>query len=335
MDSLENKISLPPKDTINIFRNNLDAKLYYKDFEGIIHSIEYDEDVYRIYSVDGLLPFNKVNPKYLLKEKIELIKFTAQEFLFKLVKEQIVQQIINRVSGGGFNGATGPTGYTGYTGPQGATGYTGYTGPIGATGFTGYTGAGNFTGYTGYTGPQGATGYTGYTGPGITIAAEENTTPVTDDAGPAGLNTVKFYAFFTVPSTYKYYEITGIEWKNGATVNGSIGCGVDFIDPNSPTNPSNVTVSNVCIGLNTTQTPINSVQRNSNISPNWVRAGKTLGAWISFSSNTATARFQTGLSSVNIQKTVPYTTTPPYTDATAWGANTSHIYIKVYLKGVN
>src|SRR3990167_133266 len=69
----------------------------------------------------------------------------------------------------------------------------------------------------------------------VTEQAEANTTPVTDNANFDAVAGVRYYAFFTLPSTEKLYYITGIEWKNGTTVAGNIQAGVDVVNANPPT----------------------------------------------------------------------------------------------------
>ena len=64
------------------------------------------------------------------------------------------------------------------------------------------------------------------------------------------------YAFFTLPSTEKFYIITGIEWKNGGTVAGNVVCGVDLVDANPPTLAGTV---NVAVGTQIAQSGTSAV----------------------------------------------------------------------------
>ena len=43
------------------------------------------------------------------------------------------------------------------------------------------------------------------------VGAEQNNTPTADNAEQNGINGVRRYEFFTLPTTYEFYIITGIE----------------------------------------------------------------------------------------------------------------------------
>ncbi len=160
-------------------------------------------------------------------------------------------------------------------------------------------------------------------------AAEANTTPVTDDS--EGLSPdIRNYAFFTLPSTEKWYIITGIEWKNGTAVAGNVVCGVDIIDANPPTLNGKPLVA---LGQEIAASGTNSVQRNSRISSNPIRGGTILGAWVNFNNTSQKMRFFTG-GSQNQNFTETYTATPGNQNTTAWNATTTRQYIKVYYTGI-
>src|SRR3990167_8282998 len=70
---------------------------------------------------------------------------------------------------------------------------------------------------------------------GFFETTEQNTTPISDNADFTVVAGTRYYAFFTFPTTEKFYIITEIEWKNGATAAGNVICGVDIIDADPPT----------------------------------------------------------------------------------------------------
>ena len=162
----------------------------------------------------------------------------------------------------------------------------------------------------------------------ISESTEGNTTPVTDtgELNPTAGN--RYYAFFTLPTTDPLYQITGIEWKNGTAVAGNVIAGIDLVDADPPTNNHTPLVTLV---TEVAQTGTSAVQRNSDVATNTIRGGTILGAWISFSSASATYRYATG-SSQNQQKATAYDNTPLSAEATAWTASTNRAYIKVYYR---
>ena len=159
--------------------------------------------------------------------------------------------------------------------------------------------------------------------------AEQNTTPVTDGADFTAVAGTRYYAFFTLPTTEKHYIITGIEWKNGATVSGDVVCGVDIVNADPPTV---VSVPNLAVGY-VTQAGTSTIQRESVIASKLVRGGTICGGWVSCSSGTATLREQTGLGSQNQSKATSFDQSPDSNDTTAWTATTARKYLKIYFRG--
>ena len=164
----------------------------------------------------------------------------------------------------------------------------------------------------------------------LALTTETNIAVVTDNADFTAVAGVRYYAFFTLPSTEKLYKITGIEWKNGATVTGDIVAGIDYVDANPP---SNVTALLGTLALVTAASGVSAVQRVSTVASQIYPASSVLGAFISCSSSSQTLREQTGLSSQNQSKATAYTVSPSLSDSTAWTATTARKYIKVYYQG--
>jgi hypothetical protein len=164
----------------------------------------------------------------------------------------------------------------------------------------------------------------------LTASSEANTTPVTDGADFTATAGTRYYAFFTLPTTETLYIITGIEWKNGATVSGNVTAGIDVVNADPPTIPATPLL---VIAQEVAQSGTSAVQRVSAVSSTLIRGGTICGAWVSCSSGTATLREQTGLSSQNQSKATSYSATPASSDTTAWTATTARKYLKVYYRG--
>lgn len=165
---------------------------------------------------------------------------------------------------------------------------------------------------------------------GIQIQTEASSTPVTDGADFTVTAGRRYYAFITLPTSESLYTITGIEWKNGATVSGNITCGIDIVDADPPTlagTPLLAVTSEVAAS------GTSSVQRNSVVSNCMIPSGTLVGVWVSCSSGTHTLREQTGLGSQNQLKATAYSAAPGTQDTTAWTTATARKYIKLYYKG--
>ena len=163
----------------------------------------------------------------------------------------------------------------------------------------------------------------------IVETSESNTTPITDGADFTVTAGHRYYAFFTFPSTEKFYIVTAIEWKNGASVSGTIMSGVDAVNADPPTN---VSTPLAALGIELSQTGTSVVQKNTRIASSIFRAGTICGAWVSCSAAT-TLREQTGLGSQNQQKATSYAANPYLSEGTVWTAATARKYIKVYYYG--
>ena len=160
--------------------------------------------------------------------------------------------------------------------------------------------------------------------------SEANSTPVTDGADFTAVAGVRYYAFFTMPTTENLYIITGIEWKNGATVSGNITAGIDAVDADPPTLASTPLLT---LAQQVAQAGTSAVQRVSVVTSKSIRGGSILGVWVSCSSATATLREQTGLGSQNQSKATAYSASPGTNDVTAWTATTARKYLKIYYRG--
>jgi len=159
---------------------------------------------------------------------------------------------------------------------------------------------------------------------------EQNTTPVSDNADFTAVAGTRYYAFFTMPTTEKFYIITGIEWKNGATVAGNVIAGLDIVNADPPTLASTPLLS---VAQEVAQAGVSAVQRSSITSSCIIRGGTIVGIWVSLSNGTATIREITGQGSQNQQKATAYSATPASNEVTAWAAATARKYLKLYYRG--
>lgn len=164
----------------------------------------------------------------------------------------------------------------------------------------------------------------------LTESAELASTPVTDTADFTMATTETYTAHYTMPSTHKFYLITGIEWKNGATVAGNIRNAVYKIDADPP---SSASTTQVCAGGTTNQSGTNAVQRNSIVTSRPVRAGDVVSIMVTSSSASSTMRQSTGASSQNQQRTVALAINNTSGDNTSWTAQTVRTYLKIYYRG--
>jgi len=145
----------------------------------------------------------------------------------------------------------------------------------------------------------------------------------------AGVNGTRMYGFETLPTTEKWYIITGIEWKNGATVSGNVMSGVDLVNANPPTvNNTQLVATSIPVA----QSGTNAVQRTSQIVSMPIRGGSVIGMWFNQDNNTGTVGYGT-VTSLNHQKIESYTSNPTVTNTASWGAGTTQRYTKVYYRG--
>jgi len=176
---------------------------------------------------------------------------------------------------------------------------------------------------------SGGHGANPYWGPGLTESGELSNTPVSDTSELGITN--RYYAFWTLPATYKWYMVTGIEWKNGSAVSGNVMCGVDIVNAVPPTLAPVVLVA---CGAQIAQSGTNAVQRNSQIASKVIRAGTIIGIWIHPSTTAGKYRLLAG-SAQNDNKVIAYTADPANGDVTAWSAMGYNFYIKIYVRGIN
>jgi hypothetical protein len=138
------------------------------------------------------------------------------------------------------------------------------------------------------------------------------------------------YTFFTFPSTAPFFIVTGIEWLNGAAVDGNTSAGVVQVNANPPTlAPVNL----LAFAPEVAQTGTGVVQRNSRVSSQLIRGGTIVGAFIWTAS--ATGEYgTTTVASGNNEKGLTYAADPQNVYTTSWTATTEEPYVKVYYRPV-
>jgi hypothetical protein len=163
----------------------------------------------------------------------------------------------------------------------------------------------------------------------LQATAEASSNPVADDGTTiTQAATTRYYTFFTLPSTEKFYLITGIEWKNGATAAGTGTCGIALVDANPPS------LAGACAaawGIPVANSGTNSIQRQSNIISMPIRGGTIVGAWLESTGTTQTYKGST-VGSANNKRTETAGTINPI-DSSAWVASTTQPYMKIYYIG--
>lgn len=161
---------------------------------------------------------------------------------------------------------------------------------------------------------------------------EESTTPVTTDIDSTLDGNARLYAFFTMPSIYRFYVITKLEWYNGASVAGSIFSGVssvDMIPPQSAYNGVLVT------GQTVVQAGTDIKQSTSIVSSTFIPSGTICGAWIQASGGPGQVKAQSGQPLSNYRKSDVATAIFNPVEPGSWITWANRVYIKVYYRGYN
>lgn len=143
----------------------------------------------------------------------------------------------------------------------------------------------------------------------VTESSEYSTTYNTDEATANIGNARQYMLPFTLPSTEKFYVFTGISWKNGSTVNGTVISGVLLRSSNS--------TPYVAIAQEVTQTGTDTTQRVSNIRSRAVRGGTECYVWMQSSSATSEFRTESATDVCQNRNTFTYDGTPPTSDNSA------------------
>lgn len=144
--------------------------------------------------------------------------------------------------------------------------------------------------------------------------------------GASGSGTRKYYQFFTIPTTYKFYVITGLEYRAGATP-GNVLMGVDIVNANPPTLAHSMLVA---LARQHTGSALNTLYRVNEISSKIIRGGTILGYWCQ---GAAGGAMQGNNLAGGYYKNDSYDATPEYANATAFTSGVEPPSMKVYYRG--
>lgn len=162
----------------------------------------------------------------------------------------------------------------------------------------------------------------------VTESAEQNT--VNTQSGETKSLSIRRYRFLTMPTTYKFNIITGIEYVGGTLGDPTnVIAGVDALSDTGAPPALNGTI---LLG-NTLEVPwAASTQRLSLISCSPIRGGTAIGVWMMCSGVANQSFIQTASGGSAFGKVIAYTAVPPSADTTAWSAQTE-FFLKVYFRG--
>lgn len=182
-------------------------------------------------------------------------------------------------------------------------------------------------------GVPGAAGYgvspAQYAGLGKKLQTEESSTPVAGGSTDAPGADIRRYAFLQLPTDFDLYVITGIEWKNGATIDGNVYCGVEIVDANPPV----ASETSLVAWAKRAQSGISSVQRLTRIASLPIVGGTRLGVWFNPDSATATFAYSSATSDKNSRNQTAVDE-PTLVLSGGWGSSTKFYYVKLYYRGL-
>jgi hypothetical protein len=142
----------------------------------------------------------------------------------------------------------------------------------------------------------------------------------------------RIFRTYTLPSTEKWYVITGIEWKNGNESTETKVAGVSLVDA---LNPSSTFTQLVALCKKVTPTGLNTVQRENVLWSKPIKAGSIIGVWWGSVSGSARSTF-TGSSSQNREHQANWTDGAgdvKTQDSNTWTATTLAFDVNAYYKG--
>jgi len=161
-------------------------------------------------------------------------------------------------------------------------------------------------------------------------SAEKSSTPVTPNADLTTVVGTRYYAFFTFPTTERFYLVSGIEWICG-TLGGTglVQAGIDAIDAIPPV----ITATPLqAVAQRVAYAGANITQRVSVLSRDIFRSGNICGIWLS-SDSVSSFRELTAQANQNQRKATAFSAAPPTQDVTAWTASMTRIRLRLYFRG--
>ncbi len=163
---------------------------------------------------------------------------------------------------------------------------------------------------------------------------EESSTPITDTSDNAITSGgLRFGNVITLPTVFKMYEITAVEWINGASISGNVIGGVCIIDTDPPVNEGILIIAQT---LSATQTPASTLQKVSVLNtenPLAVRGGAKLIGFIMPDNASGTYRSLVLGGAQNIGVNLTYGGVP-YAIPAAYVSSTIQFSVKIYFQGL-
>ncbi len=154
---------------------------------------------------------------------------------------------------------------------------------------------------------------------GLAESAEQSlATALTAGADTALGTGSKYFAFATLPTTYKFLKITAVQWSNGTAVAGNVMSEVYLVDKNPPVSANVTLIAQIA---STAQSGTNATQKANVVWSSVIAGGGLIAMTIASSGPGQNYLFKT-IASQNIYKSITFTSTPPPFDTTAWTATT-------------
>lgn len=165
----------------------------------------------------------------------------------------------------------------------------------------------------------------------LRLGPELSSTPVAGLSDTVLGTANRYYASaFNLPTDTGLYAVSGMSWKNGTVVAGSVIGHLEILDASPPVAAASITIGWT---FQTTQAGASSIQRQS--LGRWpVLPGGTLIA-PSIVASSGTARFGTTAgASINRQRAIALTVNVANGNTAAWIADTVEPYLVVHFKPV-
>jgi len=150
--------------------------------------------------------------------------------------------------------------------------------------------------------------------PTLIETAEVQTTPPVFGANEPMVTGTRYYQFYTLPTTEKYYMLTGIQITSNAFGGAGTTCvmGCDLVDAIPPVN-----THTPLIALTRPQLVVGDPLRISLLMSRPIRGGTKIAPWFAYDNTNLTIPAST--SGTGYSKTVgAFNPTPEYADNTAW-----------------
>lgn len=174
-----------------------------------------------------------------------------------------------------------------------------------------------------------------FTGVLPATTAEFTNSPVADDTDFGIVaNTLRVYGqAFVLPATSKFYLITGLGWKNGATITDTLFCGLEKIGINTVP-PTETALELVGYSTNIAQVGASAEQKNTAITQTRpLGKGDVVIGYIGSTTGTGTVRGLT-VAAENSQRAITDVKAfPQWKPVTAWTAAVARYFMRYSFTG--